>query len=386
MQASNACTGAELGALGKLQQLRSLDIAVKQPPKNSPYQLHPHHLVSKLTSLTALQFEPCTPHALGCFSSCTSLQSLSCSCGDGDETVVAPADWNAVGQLTGLTRLQLLSGLATTASKECILAFGQLRHLVSFAAGELSLDILTALSACTKLMEIQGGWCSGVEGEGEERASITMPSVLALTSTGGPVPFAAFPNLQKVHQADAICSTALSSLSMHCKDLQELKFAPATKATDVSELVPFFSVSTDEQGDSLVAAWRDLGDLQGLSKLSASVQDDMELISLVSAANSLVRKSLTRLSLDLGDLSYVSVSGLLQLARLSGLRELQVTVLCWPMDDAEDAFSILCALWGIDEVTIITATHAELLVVEQAASDLYKSGLPAPKQIAIAAC
>jgi hypothetical protein len=383
MQASNACTGAELGALGKLQQLRSLDVAIKQPPKGHPYQLHPHHLVSKLTSLTALQFEPCTPYALGCFSSCTSLQSLSCSCGDGDEVVVVPAEWHAVGQLTSLTRLQLLKGLATTPSRECFLAFGQLRHLVSFAAGELSLDIITALSACTKLTEIQGGWCSGVDGEadGEERASITIPSVLALTSTGGPVPFAAFPNVLKVQQADAICSTALNNLSMYCPALQEFNL----KATIASQ--PFFSLSAHEPGDSesmAVAAWRGLGDLQGLSTLWASVQGDLELVSLVSAANDLVGKSLTSMGLYIGSNSCVTECGLMQLARVSGLKKLYVILSCFLYSlEEEEAFMFLCALWGIDEVVIYTGSEDDMQVLKEAAGELFKSGLPAPKKIVV---
>jgi hypothetical protein len=72
-----------------------------------------------------------------------------------------------VAHLTGLTCLQLCtaSNKALLPSPELCAAIQKLQHLVNFAPMKVSVDVLPALVACTRLTGIQGIWCSGTDAD-----------------------------------------------------------------------------------------------------------------------------------------------------------------------------------------------------------------------------
>jgi hypothetical protein len=139
----------------------------------------------------------------------------------------------------------------------------------------------------------------------------------------------------------------------------------------------FFSVD-DLGGSTMLGPWQALVHLQGLSSLSVSLRSDIELIALLSAAQAApMSNSLTCLELYLTADTSVSLCGLMHIARLRGLHQLSVVFsgYTWNLS-GDQAFLLLCAVWGVGRVCIYPNSDAQLQAFQAGKVKLGQSGLP----------
>lgn len=378
-QVSPACTATEVATLGRLLQLQELSLTVPCMRKDA---LLTHQLFDKLTSLTMLDVHVCATSELQFVSHCTRLQDFMFRCDTVEDDGLGAAEWASVGRLTGLTNLCLSTICRTAPAQDVCAALEQLKHLVCFTADDLPVAVLPGLAACTQLTQIEGDWR---EGEVMNIDGLVIPSVVVLRGTGGAVPFSVFPNLREVHYDSAIDASALCSLSSHCSDLRQLSLEETAFCEE-----SIFSMAEVPPDVPYVAYWQTLADpcLHKLSSLGVSVFDDAELIAVVTVALALVKQSLTALGIIIMPDSCVTTSGLVQVARLSGLQQLHLRILSDGPDrgflcSEHECFMLMCALWGAEHVHISSADETLLGWFDKAKAGLQGSQLPAPASITI---
>jgi hypothetical protein len=119
-------------------------------------------LAAGLTSLTELRLSGCPVAALKHVSSCVALRNLLATCPPNAEAELGPAEWEAVGCMTGLTQLQLDNARFLSASRACCAAVNSLSRLQVIGADLWSADILSVLGSCMHLRDmwsLGAGWC-----------------------------------------------------------------------------------------------------------------------------------------------------------------------------------------------------------------------------------
>jgi hypothetical protein len=118
------------------------------------------------------------------------------------------------------------------------------------------------------------------------------------------------------------------------------------------------------------------------------VADDLELMAVVSVAQTLLHCCLTTLTVNITRLAAVTPVGLVHIARLSGLQQLHVRLVDrYPMDGLlchqHESFVFLGALKGIKDVQISSTSAYKQQVLQAAGQRLLESKLPAPACITI---
>mgnify|MGYP001806877685 CR=1 FL=1 len=263
---------APLSSLTGLQQLNFL-------LANKGAQLQPAEVdsgdaqfLAHLTALTELQGDfMLKPGMLQHISNCTALQSWSMQVG----FLVQPSssDWQVLGELTRLTKLQVARCMVRDQDpRPFYSALAHLTNLQAITAGLWTRGAVPTLAALTKLTSVYGEWVAedqGWDGEG------VCEQVVQVRGLGG-VPFRAFPNVEVVGLAGSMDAASLVVLGSCCPKLIEIVHVASAHTT-----WPCFPSTAT--GPERVAAIKGLGQLTSLTKLTFNTCHKLEVAALANA-------------------------------------------------------------------------------------------------------
>jgi hypothetical protein len=288
-------------------------------------QLAAQQFPGGLTSLTHLVLPLGIMCDISSVSACVGLRDLVIFC-PGSEWEWDPQEWDALAQLTRLTRLHVGVDLADSIAVDE--SFGgvllQLTELFEVGTKIWTRSLLPLLQSLAQVSAVYGHWDMD---NGVDLTAFTCPHIRKLGDALDP-PLQVFPNL--------VCASFISvrqremlDLSRYCTSLQEL-------------LCPSFSgagVGVHSAGQC--SAFRSLAHLQHLTHLELALPGDAALVAFTSAVAAVSIPRLRCLHVR-GELI---VPGLMQLQSVRGLTELVVYV--GEMDHVEDSFSSrkLVSMW-----------------------------------------
>lgn len=319
--------------------------------------------LGSLTALTALDIALTRPDEVCALGSLTNLHELVVKPTGGEAAQPTDAAWTAVGQLTGLTELQLWNA-QVAASPAFAGAVSKLTRLEVFAAKLWQPAVLPELKALPRLTDIYGGWEAG------DTQDITLPQVRTLDAAEGAVPFSAFPGLVELGQRGSVALECLGVVAESCPGLRDWW------------LVDMDNVSIQHNRTDSLVALKSLSQLTQLTRIEFAPDGDFELMAFATAAQHLVRAGSLRVVRVTTDHSedFFCFAGYMHLGRLSGLRELAVCLsrAVVTFHEQYDAAVFIGGLCGIGRV-LITACDEELAVLRSAQDLLAELQVEVPK-------
>jgi hypothetical protein len=258
--------------------------------------------------------------------------------------------------------------------KECSAAISKLTRLQAVGAWLWSTDMLSALTACTQLTQLAGGW---EQGGNSSSQNVKLPSVVSLSASFGCPSFAALANLTTVQQARCFSAGAFTPMARHCTALREL--------LTVYDPRGLTSLPSTEPVRECTAAFKALSCLSSLTCLEFMIQTPAELLLLVDAVCALLPYGIQRLEVSLFTSTPVQLIALMHLAKLRGLKELVLDLnlasAAGAVEMGQDAGFFLGALNGIRNVQLVVPKqHVDAFV---AANDLEQVGLPYHKSLTV---
>jgi hypothetical protein len=223
-----------------------------------------------------------------------------------------------VGQLTALTELQLW-GTYFAASPAFAGAVSRLTRLEIFAAKCWHPAVLSELQALPRLTDIYGYWEAG------DTQDITLPQVRTLDVAQGYIPFSAFPGLVELGQAGSVEVECFGGAAESCPGLHDWWLS------DMDQCSLRYFRSSPNALQQCVGAIRTLSRCTQLTRIEFAPSVEAQLLPFATAAQHLMRAGSlqnVRVVMDESTLDQpwygLTVSTLMQLARLAGLRELNV--------------------------------------------------------------
>lgn len=273
--------------------------------------------------------------------SCTSLVRLYLRSA-GQRLQLSAADWEALGALTQLQKLELGTFLVRNAGQPGQL-YDTLRKLTRledvYWADGWTPAVLPVFAALSSLQAIKGAWgeADGTMPVGD----IQCPSVTGLRSLSGKVPFDAFPSLLTLNCAGPLDAASWLSLTNTCPKLKAI--VCSRNAQGKPSWASFASIADDA---SRVAALQGLSSLTALTPLFFVPARRVELAALAQSLPS----QLQVLELACrGDMEGGCWGALVALGKLTSLRALTVGV--WEaLEDPLQAQLFLSAVSHVPKV------------------------------------
>lgn len=175
-EGSTVCYQEDLLAISSLINLQTLELHV---PPVQHFQEHPVTLqaVAGMHQLTCLEVSLSYREGLAALQACVNLRGLTVAWSSLPHRLKA-SDWKVVGQMTGLTKLALLSHLAPRqpeAVAACCSALVRLTGLQELSGDYWRPALLPALQQLSQLTHIRGGWLD--DDSPHVKATVTLPQV-----------------------------------------------------------------------------------------------------------------------------------------------------------------------------------------------------------------
>lgn len=364
LQHEDPWSASKLAHLSKLENFQALSLVAHDMAAESGFgslwQFAAHRgrsarprwaFLASLAALTALDIALTRRDEVCALSSLTNLHELVVKATSGETTQLPDAAWTAVGQLTGLTELQLWNA-QVAASPVFADAVSKLPRLEVFAAKLWHPAVLPELKTLPRLTDIYGGWEAG------DTQDTTLLQVRTLDAAEGAVPFTAFPGLVELGQRGSVAVECLGIVAESCLGLRDWWHA------DIDNV----SIQSN-RAHKYVPAIKPLSQLTQLTRLEFTPDGDFEFVAFATAAQHLVRAGSLRVVRVDADSSweYFSLAALMHLGRLSGLRELAVCLgrAAGTLHDSYDAATFISGLCGFGRV-LFTACDEQLAVLKSA--------------------
>lgn len=334
-----------------------------------------------MTALTVLTVLVPQPGGLRHVNSCSGLADVELIAYQAG-TALGDAGWEPIGQLTRLTRLSTATQAGHAAPASCLAALSNLQRLRLAGLSGWTAEALPVLHMLTCLNMISGNWlptpanmvvCA-------KQSCHSCPHVRQVQSCSGPVPFAAFPNVELVTQVGAFDFASVVALGDHCQNLREFVMdcpvanvwgAPAAASMTLSILEPVVA---------RVAALKSPAKLHKLVTMGFKPSSNDELAAVVEVVQQLQAHRLRHVGIGLEPGCTVDVVGLILLGRLSGLSQLDI------MDSTARSVVAACpghfiyAMSGVARVNV-RVPQEDVPMMNTKYNELVATGLAVPKAL-----
>jgi hypothetical protein len=302
-------------------------------------------------------------------SRCTALEGLYLRTA---KRVVRPSssDWQVLGQLTHLTRLNIVSDMLPPDGDVQLYysALQRLTGLQQLTTGRLTAAVVPTLAALTKLTLLSGAWTA--EGQGRD-GDATCEQVVRLIEASGLVPFRVFPNVEVVGLAGPLDTASWEALGSCC---------PKVKEVVVNSLLTprsaWPSFPPGALGTARVAAIKGLAQLPRLTQLNFIVSHELEVLALADAV-----KHVEVLKLWLCPTAGLDWACLLPLGKLTIVKSVHCCV-CVPPPSKHVVQMLLSGLAHARSVTL-TVSAADVAVVQEAVDESRAMGLGLPEKAVV---